>query len=722
MTAPNTAVDQILMKLVQSAGSLVTTRTSLNFGAGFALTDNPGNDSTDVSAVSGPNGLNPKATFGAKMDGVTDDTNAFGSLVTQLSAQGGGDVYLPLGTMLIKPTANGQQLFTFPPNVRIFGASRTGTVIRVAGGGTVNYTSLFTVGSGFGMFNLTIDQNPNASGSGPTPNGSMYAIYAPGVTGFDIDHVTIKHCGANAVFVGGASSQVSIVLNRFEFHPSGTTWYDVSSVYVHASDYAVSANVLAAGAIPTNPLLPYASGGIELHLGPGTALGNIIENYQVGINVLPGDFLGDAPGYNGHYVVGGNTINGGNIGIQFYAYTQAGNSWNLLDVTVANNPINIDQNAWGAAMARGVIPAGTASLSNGSTVVTGSGTSWNTALQNGQFIQFSTQPGTNYAINGAPGATSMAITPAYSGAGSPTGVQIYAGGIASIGLNMVISDAGLTTPASLYDTFNIIGNTISFKESMTYNTPGGAVYLSCGINLDGLGTWKNVQIKGNRISYTPGCGIFIGAVAGTSQCKNLTVTGNTFHNIGIDASYGNGVYQAAIYLTRSLDVALFDKNEFTYDATYPSSSPYVIYANPAAAHNVAFGDMVVLSSAPGGAAVPLTLYANIAGLYVKGGVIPVSASTYTVDAANPFEQTILTDSTANTISITLAPAAGAKPITIADKTGQAATNPVTLHRTGGDVINNATSLPMNLARASVRLQPDGVNTYTITSFYNGSAL
>lgn len=52
---PSTFLDAILMKLVEQAGTLLPTRSSLNFiGAGFTLTDNAANDSTDVGLTSAP--------------------------------------------------------------------------------------------------------------------------------------------------------------------------------------------------------------------------------------------------------------------------------------------------------------------------------------------------------------------------------------------------------------------------------------------------------------------------------------------------------------------------------------------------------------------------------------------------------------------------------------------------------------------------------------------
>ena len=73
--------------------------------------------------------------YGAKIDGVTDDTAAMTAAMTALSSAGGGRLYIPAGTMAISSNncISGTPLFNVPGNVTIYGAGMGVTTIKVTG-------------------------------------------------------------------------------------------------------------------------------------------------------------------------------------------------------------------------------------------------------------------------------------------------------------------------------------------------------------------------------------------------------------------------------------------------------------------------------------------------------------------------------------------------------------------------------------------------------------
>lgn len=89
--------------------------------------------------------------------------------------------------------------------------------------------------------------------------------------------------------------------------------------------------------------------------------------------------------------------------------------------------------------------------------------------------------------------------------------------------------------------------------------------------------------------------------------------------------------------------------------------------------------------------------------------ITITASTYTVDAGSNFDYLIFTDSTNNTITITLpAPTAG-RFLQFKDKTGQAGTNNVTIQQHASETIDGATSVVIAQAYGYLSLYSDGTN-------------
>jgi len=138
--------------------------------------------------------------FGAKGDGITDDTSAFLNAVTYLSGAAdsrGGTLHIPAGTYVVNEsiafTANADGLH----NVFVQGDGPLCTVLDFAGcaAGTDGVT--FGAGSHFGVRDVAIDNAPGKGiviGRGLAPGASSNCSY------YIVDNVRVQGCGGDGVF------------------------------------------------------------------------------------------------------------------------------------------------------------------------------------------------------------------------------------------------------------------------------------------------------------------------------------------------------------------------------------------------------------------------------------------------------------------------------------------------------------------------------------------
>lgn len=121
--------------------------------------------------------INVKTDFGAKGDGVTDDTSSIQAAIDYLNGIGGGRLWLPSGTYLTGK-------LTVYSNIWIVGEGRTHTTLKLKSGSNTdliygaNSDALWGTGSGsgvagVGLFELTLDGNR----AGNVVSGSCIAIY-----------------------------------------------------------------------------------------------------------------------------------------------------------------------------------------------------------------------------------------------------------------------------------------------------------------------------------------------------------------------------------------------------------------------------------------------------------------------------------------------------------------------------------------------------------------
>ena len=292
------------------------------------------------------------AAYGAAGDGVTVDTDRIQACLD--AAPEGSRIYLPEGTFIIT-TTGGYGLKLTKKNLELFGSGRDSTIIKLRSGNG-DYSALISDGtangatdlSGLYIHDLTIDQNSDGNPmsdvtmGGPLYHGSPRAAVRVNHA-FDVRIEDVRFANSDCLNTiqdsGGASLTGRWVVARCYFTGVGNgAQHDHSTIYFHGDDIEVAANIFEAGGAA-------AITAIETHGAKQMINGNRVYGYCTMANVT------GTAGTAQNAIVTNNIGRAVGMGIHMWAYDFTGLVGAALsDVVISQNQVEIDWDAWHAAM------------------------------------------------------------------------------------------------------------------------------------------------------------------------------------------------------------------------------------------------------------------------------------------------------------------------------------------------------------------------------------
>lgn len=308
-------------------------------------------DSATRGAEGRPERVFDVCAFGARGDGVTDDSRAFQAALDAARTAGGGIVHVPTGTYVVAPPADApggprRHSLTIGSNTWLRGDGPA-SVIRVKSR-VGSYRALFSnhPDASSPVENVTIsdvrfDQNCAASGGIVQP-GHDDAFLAAIYLAWGGRHLTVARvrfdavCGVNTVVMNAPGAEDLVVRDSFFRFVKGPTsdrtgFYDNTAVYLHGSGELVTGNSFES--TPADG----ARGAIELHGARGVASGNLTRFYRSCVRVVGTNVAGEvAPRWNG-FTVTGNTCADAQDAINVWSIT----SHHVRGVTISGNTISL---------------------------------------------------------------------------------------------------------------------------------------------------------------------------------------------------------------------------------------------------------------------------------------------------------------------------------------------------------------------------------------------
>lgn len=258
-------------------------------------------------------GVHDVRAYGARGDGVANDTSAIQAAIWAASIRG-GVVLIPPGTYRVVPTGANGVILTIPgTGIQILG---TGRSVLKLGAESPAYLAVIqsTTATGFRVEGVTFDHNISENpirGNELFEGGPRYSISAAG-TGIRIENCEVTN----------ASSVNDFVLSGSDITVRGCRWSNVGDDPNHVAHdasliYTQNANdVLIEGCTFHGSSLgsPGVHTAIETHGSNHIIRGNTIENIMKGMNVT-GIAITDSTGL----VVTHNVIRGAAYGILLHS-------------------------------------------------------------------------------------------------------------------------------------------------------------------------------------------------------------------------------------------------------------------------------------------------------------------------------------------------------------------------------------------------------------------
>ena len=316
--------------------------------------------------------------FGAKGDGVTDDSEALRNALQYFKNNNGGHLIINEGTFIIKPELDTP--FQLCSNLEISGYGNK-SVLKVAND-TGDYWGIFGQVNGteekienFKSNNFRIDQNPegnkNTDVGGDNVDHNYWWQFVFTIRNFK--NVNISNMlfspttSVNTITLNDVNDgeNASIQNNVFVFRRSnGKPDYDNSAVYAHCKGVIVTGNKFYS--------LPelMARGCVETHGGHSVISNNYSEGYYTGVNIVGREWVDPS-----NMIISNNVFTNCLNGLQFWV----GDEKRLRHVKVSNNSIYVTPYLYDATTYSGITTAG--------------------SHHNGQFIEHLSITGNNIKIN-----------------------------------------------------------------------------------------------------------------------------------------------------------------------------------------------------------------------------------------------------------------------------------------------------------------------------------
>jgi Pectate lyase superfamily protein len=288
--------------------------------------------------------------FGAKGDGIVDDTKAIQKAIDKAHVSGGGVVLFQVGEYKIKVQANNAVALTIYPNIELKGQGYRKSTIKIADN-QGNYDSMIAGASpasdlsDFSLHDLNVDGN-SQNNYVSSENDFKDSKFRYAVRIFSGKNIRIYNCrfsnfkNVNVITANGSDvANVDIYNNLFESIGGGPVEYDHSTIYMHGIKGKIFNNLFSSkdGAGTRG-----ARTAIEIHGDSHIVSGNQINGFTNGIFIT-----GFAVSSKNQTVIN-NTIKNVHSGIIIWSYYIKKNEpkTSVEDCTISGNKIFLNVAGW----------------------------------------------------------------------------------------------------------------------------------------------------------------------------------------------------------------------------------------------------------------------------------------------------------------------------------------------------------------------------------------
>lgn len=299
-------------------------------------------------------------SFGATADDATDDDlSEIQAAIDQANSDGGGTVFIPVGTFDVLPSGDATTCIEIKDNVSLLGDGRESIIRAKASAGV--YGALFCDKSNahkhVKFVNFTLDNNiaNNLNTAGSTSGIEQHLIrFFGATTQVWVEGMWFYYSGANALHLNNVGvSDLQIRGNYFEYvRDTGGSGHDNTAIYTQGKRVVIDGNTIKGLRVPAGggtAINGSAVAGIEAHGGPATVSNNqIIETSACLIGVSYSTASAEQDVNDLAFI--GNTCDGVGEGIRLVSI----DTRNLRNVTVVGNVIDIEQVTWDLNASQGI--------------------------------------------------------------------------------------------------------------------------------------------------------------------------------------------------------------------------------------------------------------------------------------------------------------------------------------------------------------------------------